>query len=224
MSRESIPRAFLFFLANLPKAFRSLCWIYMFVALGIYIFVGYRLAAALCLSPDLEQPTTGLVITSSLIILWLVAFSMGVKLRPVKPEIYLLYPPGQVIGGSLTCSFVFVMVLGVTVGHVLGVGILRSLLYAFLGILPVPFIVNGLFLPTIRRTKTAVRTQGDKGVVIADAYRGMWVFPAFSVIAVYGFSRWIGGEFTYASPYLIAVSASLMTAVFSTGYASGYYP
>ena len=109
MNRESILKALLIFFVDLPKAFCSHCWIYMFLGLGIFVFIGHHLSVAVSLSTEIEKTTTGVVIAIALTALWLVAFSIGVKIRPIGSNKLFLYPPFQVVLSSFIFGFIFVL-------------------------------------------------------------------------------------------------------------------
>ena len=128
MNKQSIPSAFMTFLKDLPKA-AFICHASMVGSIGIFFLVGKTFAKYLALTGNLQ--TAGSVIATELIILWLVAFALAVKIRPVRQEEFCQYPPINMLGGAFAVSIFFGLALGTISGNMIGFGIFKSILYTF---------------------------------------------------------------------------------------------
>ncbi len=223
MNRQSIPRAFMTFLKDLPKAV-FICHASMLGSIGVFFLVGKTLAKYLALTGKQNLQNAGLAIATELIVLWLVTFALAVKMRPLRQVEFCQYPPMNMLGGAFAVSVFWGVVLGATSGNMIGFGLLKSILYILPSIILVPFLVLFLFVPTIPATQAAVKMKRDPTLAIADSYRNTWLFSALALLAIGFFVKWIAGEQPGLTPYFVTINSALITAVCYTGYASGYYP
>jgi len=206
MNKQSIPSAFMTFLKDLPKA-AFICHASMIGSIGVFFLVGKTFAKYLALTGNLQ--TAGSVIATELIILWLVAFALAVKIRPVRQEEFCQYPPTNMLRGAFAISSFFGLVLGIISGNMIGFGLFKSILYTLPSIIAIPFLMIFLFVPTIPATQATVKMKRDPTLAIADSYRNTWLFSALALLL---------------TPYFITINSALITAVSYTGFASGYYP
>lgn len=223
MTKQSIPSAFMTFFKDLPKA-TGICIMSMAGSIGVFILVGKTFVKYLTLTGKPELQTAGSAIAAELIILWLVAFAIAVKIRPVRQEEFCHYPPMNMLGGAFVVSGFFGLAFGTISGDMMGFGLFKSLLYTLPSIVVMPFVMIFLFVPTIPATQAAVRIKRDPTLAIADSYRNTWLFSALALLLIGLFLRWITGEQPGLTPYFVTLNSALITSVSYTGFSSGYYP
>ena len=223
MNKQSIPSAFMTFLKDLPKA-AFICHASMIGSIGVFFLVGKTFAKYLALTGKPDLQTAGSAITTELIVLWLVAFALAVKIRPVRQEEFCQYPPMNMLGGAFAVSIFFGLTLGTISGNMMGFGLFKSILYTLPSIIAMPFLIIFLFVPTIPMTQAVVKMKRDPTLAIADSYRNTWLFSALALLAIGLLLKWIAGEPPGLTPYFVTLNSALITAVSYTGYASGYYP
>ena len=156
--------------------------------------------------------------------MWFLAFVLGVKARPGEGQVYCEYPPGAVLRGTWSKGFLACLVTGAMAGWARDESVPMSLLWAFIGFGASELLVLWAFIASVPGTRAGVKKKGDPSLMIADAYQRTWSFHGFAVLVILGLSCWLSG--LPADSWFSAgvLHASLVIAVFATGYASGYYP
>jgi hypothetical protein len=99
-----------------------------------------------------------------------------------------------------------------------------SVLWAFIGFGATELIVLGAFIGTIQGTRAGVAAKGNPTLMIADAYQRIWSFHGAAVLIILGLLYWLVGLPVNSWFSTGVLHGSLVIAVFSIGYASGYYP
>jgi len=223
MDKQRIPIAFMTFFKDLPKA-SFICHASIIGSIGVCFLVGKTFAKYLALTGKPDLQAAGSAIAVELILIWLVAFALAVKIRPVRQEEFCQYPPMNMLGGAFAISIFWGLTLGTISGNMMGFGLLKSILFAAPSIIAMPFLIISLLVPTIPATKMAVKIKRDPTLAIADSYRNTWLFSTLALLAIGLFLKWIAGEQPGLTPYFITMNSALITAVTYTGFASGYYP
>lgn len=223
MSKQSIPKAFAIFFTDILKA-RLTCHLLMLGAIAAFIYVGYHLTGALAAASSLKSQVAGVSIIIEAIAIWGMAFIFGVKGRPLSNRDFIEFPPLRLTRGIFSRAFFFILFLGMATGSLVGVEIFMSLLYALAIPFAMMFCMVMLFAMHLPITQVGIKMSGEPTRAIADAYRIVWLAAGILVlIAYYILLQFANAE---ASPgaFLVILHASLVMGIFSTGYASGYYP
>ncbi len=220
MSKQSIPSAFINFAKNLPKA-TLICHASMIGSIGIFFLVGQTFSKYLDLTSESHHQSSGLVIAIELIVVWLVAFALAVKIRPAR---FHEYPPYKMMEGAFALSLFYGLILGTISGIIMGFGLFKSILYTLPCIFATTILIMILFVPTIAATLAVIERRRDPTLATTYSYRNIWLFSALAVLIIGLLLKWITGEQTVLTPYFITMNSALITTVTYTGFASGYYP
>jgi len=167
----------------------------------------------------------GLVFTISLgtgLVLWLVAFSLGVLLRArAWPQVF---PPYQLIGRATVPVLILAFALGCLLGVILyGVSLSRAATAAVLGHLATVAVMHVLFRLHTPVTTAAIKVAHNPNVATVDSHRYMWLFPAIGVVVVLLVCRASGLQ-DFGVVRHVAATAAIVTAIGLAGFGSGYIP
>jgi len=212
---ENFSMALRRFFHELPKA-KPFLVVDIVIALIILIFIGILIGRYLIfMFPTFKPITIGSLIIVGIIALWLVAFGFGFTARPMRyfPE----YPPLRMMRGTQLTALVLNISVGIVIGLFADIPILKSLWYAIAGTFGSMLIMLALFALFTFKTMAGVKITGNKNLMIADAYRGIWLFSSLSLVAMYYILQQFNGN-----PLIL--NSSMITSVCSIGYASGYIP
>jgi hypothetical protein len=223
VSKQNIPTAFMTFFKDLPKA-AFVCHASMIGAIGVFVWVGNHFTRYLVMTGKTDPKNVGWLIAVELIVIWLVAFALAVRIRPVRNEEFCRYPPINMLGGAFAVSIILGLPFGIISGNMMGFGVFKSILFVMPSVIAIPFLVIFLFVPTIPATLAAVNRKRDPTLAIADSYRNTWLFSALALLAIGFFLKWMAGEQPGLTPYFVTINSALITAVSYTGFASGFYP
>jgi hypothetical protein len=223
MRRETPLQALATFFRDIRKSSGNfqMC---MLLGIGGCIAAGYYFAQALGKVAVLGPTGGGAAVLMECLVLWLLAFVLGVRARPGEQRVYCEYPPGAVFRGTWGKGIVACLATGSVAGWVRAESVLMSLLWALIGFAATELIVLWAFIGSIPGTKAGVARKGDPSVMIADAYQRTWSFHGVAVLAVLGLACWLFGLPVNSWFSGGVLHSSLVIAVFATGYASGYYP
>lgn len=169
-------------------------------------------------------PLPQVLLTAAIVagVFWLAGFILGFVLRkePLKP----IFPPYEQLGKGALPSLIAGVGCGMTVGMLgLDLSPVKAAAYSFsgwLGVIVVTLVLFKLYTPV---TEKAVQRTRQPSIIVADAYRGMWVFPALGTLALFLGSLAVGGAEIEALRPLVVLSG-IATSVVLAGVASGFLP
>lgn len=213
---ENVSAALTRFFKELPEA---PFWAKVPIILAVASFgiAGHYLAKSLSVMLNQTTLSIGMWISLEIITTWLIAFVCGVRARPVP---YVReFPPVRLMHQVAISAASLVVVASICLGIMSKTSVLRSLAYAAIGWFAIIFIRGSWFALSALRTQSAIRILPSRKeqIIDADTFRGMWSFSWIALLAMHLILLGLGGN-------LVILNASLVTAVFATGYASGYIP
>lgn len=167
-------------------------------------------------------PLLILVLVVAAAALWVAGFFLGFWLR--KEPLRITFPPYEQMGKGALPS----LIAGVGCGAMTGILCLevppvKMAGFSFTGWLAVMGVTMFLFKLYAPITEKAVQMTRQPNIRTADAYRGMWVFPAAATLVLSLGLPLIGGT-DLGVLGALAVTSGIATSVTLAGIASGFLP
>lgn len=157
----------------------------------------------------------------SLLILWCLGFSIGVIHRPGdwSPS----FPPYDLMARSVLPSFMLATCAAIGLGQFVGVPHGQASLISFVSVVVLYVVVVALFMSHVRATQWAITKEADTDIIVADAFRYMWLFPAVAVACLHVANTWLSND-SFNPENLVSMAAAIIAAVTLFGFSSGYIP
>ena len=208
------------FFKQLPGAPKHLK---VMMIIAVVMLAGSGLGAYRSLPSEENMPLAQTLLLTAAVgaMLWVVGFLLGFMLRkePLKPT----FPPYEQIGKGAAPSLVAGLGCGTVVGNLgLGVSPGKAVACSCGGWLVVMIVTIGLFRLYTPVTAEVVQRTQQLGIIVSDAYRGMWVFPALGALALFLGVSAIDTDLEILKT--VAVTSSMATSVTLAGVASGFLP